>query len=113
MTLDEQESPAPQQTGIGAFHDRNLMVGRVKAALAGSGARARERDTALVISDPRQPGSRVHVRYADGSVSVQRTSWDFLGYLQDYKDHDHPDDEPVSVALILSRLKDPDASRHP
>jgi hypothetical protein len=57
--------------------------------------------------------TRVHVRYADGSVSVERTSWDFLGYLQDYKDQDHPDDETVSIALILSRLKDPDTSRHP
>ena len=83
---------------------RARLWATMRDRLAGFGLEIRERERELVISNPRDPDKgRIHINFATGEVSLKRTIWDYLGYLQGFAItlEADPDREPVADAKTI------------
>jgi hypothetical protein len=87
---------------------RSKLRAVTRSMLAGSGLEIRDLERALVVCNPRDPDKgRIYISYATGEVSLNRTSWDYFGYLRGYARalEADPDSEPVADAqTIISAL---------
>jgi hypothetical protein len=102
--------PDRDSSTIQALRARNTLVRDIKTGLKGSGLDIRERDTRLVITDPGHPEhGRIHVTYATGDVTHQRTTWEYLGQIDGHSpDPTDPDAEPpVTPHKIIKMLTGP------
>jgi hypothetical protein len=91
--------------------DDELAAARSKARqiaadiITGAALEIREFAYELVIINPRDPDKgRVHINYATGQVSWERTVWDHWGNLQGYPDDTDGTKAPVGERLILGAL---------
>jgi hypothetical protein len=106
--------PDHDSTTIQAFRARNTLIQAIKTGLKGSGLDIRERDTRLVITDPGHPEhGRIHITYATGDVTHQRTIWQYLGQIDGHTPTD-PDAEPtITPDKIITTLTAPPAGELP
>jgi hypothetical protein len=77
----------------------------VTAMLDGSGLQVRQLKRELVISNPTEPEKgRIHVEYANGYVSCERTVWEHWGPLQGYADEGADTEIHVDAKKIIDTL---------
>jgi len=88
---------------------RSELCARVRAELHGSGLDIRDRENALVISNPGHPDNgRIYITYATAEVSLYLPVWHYLGHLPGAPAGDDPDDGPtVDAAAIVAALTRP------
>jgi hypothetical protein len=85
---------------------RNRLHALVRDMLAGHGLEIREREKALVISNPRDPDmGRIYINYLTGEMTWRRPVWNYCGYLKGYATAPEadPDTEPVADAQTIIR----------
>jgi hypothetical protein len=98
-------STPDEMTGAELAAARSKARRMVADLIAGAALEVREYAYELVIINPRDPDKgRVHVSYADGRVSWERTVWDYWGNLQGYPDSTNGTKAPAGERLILSAL---------
>jgi hypothetical protein len=85
---------------------RNTLHALVRDMLTGRGLEIREREKALVISNPRNPDmGRIYINYLTGEMSWRRPVWTYCGYLKGYAQAPEadPDTEPPADAQTIIR----------
>jgi hypothetical protein len=99
--------PAGHGNAAHTLRARNALVRTVRTRLKGTGLDIRELAEALVISRPgHRDQGRVYITYASAEVSLGRTVWQYLGYLDGHGPTDHDAEPHVGTDKIISLLAD-------
>jgi hypothetical protein len=97
--------PAHNGDAARAFRARNALIRSVRTRLKGSGLDVRELARELVVSNPGHPDQgRVYITYAGAEVSLRRTTWAYLGYLDGHGPTDPGAEPHVGTDKIISML---------
>lgn len=85
--------------------DKAAVRRMVTAMLDGSGLTVRALKSGLVITNPRDRDmDRIHIEYATGHVTWERTVQDHWGLLQGFTDSDNDSGPGVGAEKILAAL---------
>jgi hypothetical protein len=98
-------SDEPGYASLQLIINKSLVWRSVTTMLDGSGLKTRQLKRELVISNPAEPEKgRIHVEYASGYVSWERTVWEHWGPLQGYVDEDDDTGAYVDAKKIIDTL---------